>query len=166
MNPRVEFTEEAQILEDLRSALPGAAFSPYAEYDVIPVTKHLDNGIHGDRHGYCFVADVKNVGHQRVTDFQMRVFFPRAFLNPHTAWGAEDNSRSPTTHICFVADQKTRAPEGLYPGDSMKHPLTIEYFITQNLCDNPDVMQGEIRIELFSGPMKPKTVNFCIKDLQ
>ncbi|MEX2260511.1 MAG: hypothetical protein WD696_01095, partial [Bryobacteraceae bacterium] len=90
MNPRVEFREESEVLENLRSLLPEAVFSAYAEYDLIPVTGYRDARIQADRHVYSFVADVKNVGRQRVTDFQLRVFFPRAFLNPNTTWGAAD----------------------------------------------------------------------------
>jgi hypothetical protein len=106
------------------------------------------------------------VGRERVTDFQMRVFFPRAFLNPSTGWGAEDRAKSTTSHICFTADADGRAPHGLYPGDTMKNPLTVEYFVNHNLDDDPSTMQSEIIVELFSGSMKPNKQTFKIRDFQ
>ena len=131
MNPSVQFTHESQVLEDLRLALPHVVFNAYAEYDVIPDVKYRDVSIREDLHVYSLVADVENVGRQRVLDFELRILFPRAFLNPNVTWGAEDRQRSTRSHVCFLADAKrTRAPGGLYPGDRMKAPLTIEYLQT------------------------------------
>ena len=107
--------------------------------------------------------DVSDIGS---ADFQLRVFFPRIFLNQHTRWGAEDPHRSTESHMCFVADSKTRAPGGLYPGDGMKDPLPIEYCIDDKLFNNPQAMQSEIRIELYSGSMKPKKHILPIRDFQ
>ena len=166
MNPRVEFTEESQVLADLRSVLPATVFNPFSDYDVIPVAQYNDVKIELHRHVYSFAVDVQNVGNQRVTDFQLRVFFPRIFMNQHTRWGAEDPHRSTESHMCFVADSKTRAPGGLYPGDGMKDPLPIEYFIDDKLFNNPQAMQSEIRIELYSGSMSPKKRNLPIRDFQ
>ena len=166
MNPRIEFTHESQVLEDLRQALPGATFNAYAEYDLIPEITYRDVSIRGDLHVYSLVANVKNVGRQRIVDFELRIMFPRAFLNPNVTWGAEDPQRSTRTHICFVADAKIRAPGGLYPGDGMKNPLTIEYFVNHDLFHDRAAMQSEIVIELFSGSMTPKKSSLPISRFQ
>jgi hypothetical protein len=168
MNPRVEFTEESQILDDLKLALPSTAFTPFNAYDIVPILNYqrMNTPGGGDRHTYSLIANVKNVGRERVTDFQMRVFFPRAFLNPSTGWSAEDRAKSTTSHICFTADADGRAPHGLYPGDTMRNPLTVEYFVDHNLDDDPSAMQSEIIVELFSGSMKPKKQTFKIRDFQ
>jgi hypothetical protein len=163
MNPVLEFTEEHQVLESLRALLPVTIFNPYADYDVIPLIDYKEVTIHGDRHVYSFIADVKNVGNQRVTDFEMRVFFPRNFLKTGQTM---DRNRSTATHSCFVADSKSRAPNGLYPGDNMRNALTIEYSIDHELLDNPRAMQGEINIELYSGLMEPKKISLPIKKFQ
>jgi len=167
MNPRVEFTQESQVLEDLRSALPSAPFTPFNSYDLVPILSHrrLSGRSDGDRHVYELTADVKNVGNERVTDFEIRVFFPRAFLNP-SGWSAEDRRKSTNRHICFTANAEGRAPGGLYPGDGARNPLTIEYFVDHDLYDHPQAMQSEVIVELFSGSMKPKRQTSPIKDFQ
>jgi hypothetical protein len=167
MNPRVEFTQESQVLADLRLALPSAAFAPFNSYDVVPIVSYrrLGGRGNGDHHVYELKADVKNVGTERVTDFEIRVFFPRVFLIP-TTWGAEDRNKSTPSHICFTANTEGRAPGGLYPGDSIKNPLTFEYFVDHALDDDPRAMQSEIIVELFSGSMKPKKQILRIRDFQ
>ena len=163
MNPRVEFTDDAQVLDDLRSALPTVQFNPFTADDLVPVLSHRRMRDDGDRHTYMLTADVKNVGSVRVTDFEMRVFFPRAFLDPGVSWGAADQKKATKSHICFIANEG-RAPRGLYPGDTATNPLTIEYFVNHDLDDDPQAMQSEIIIELFSGPMTPKKRTFLIRD--
>jgi len=163
LNPRVEFTEESQILDDLKLVLPSTAFTPFNAYDIVPIVTYRRTGGGGDRHTYSLIADVKNVGSERITDFQMRVFFPRAFLNPSTSWDAEDRARSSPSHICFTADA-LRAPGGLYPGDTLRNPLTVEYFVDHDLDDDPGATNSEIVVELFSGSMKPKKQTYKIRD--
>jgi hypothetical protein len=166
MNPRVEFLEEAQVLEDLRLALPAEAFIPYNHYDLDPALSYrqLRGRSDGDRHVYELTVDVKNVGSERVTDFEMRICFPRAFLNPSTVDIAEDRKKSNQSHKCFSFNAEGRAPGGLYPGDGAKHPLTIEYFADTALDDDPQAMQSVIFVELVSGSMKPKRLTLPIKD--
>ncbi len=141
MNPRVEFKEDCQILQDLRSALPRTAFTPFNSYDVEPVLHHrrLVGQSTGDRHRYTLICDVRNTGTERVTDFKMRIFFPRAFLDP-TQWSSEERKKSTTTHICFAADMEGRAPGGLYPGDGLTHPLEFEYFVDDALFQDPSAI--------------------------
>lgn len=154
MNPRVEFNENSQVLEDLERALSAGAFSPLSEYDIAPlITYRVKNRGGGEEHTYEMTADVKNIGSQRITDFLMHVFFPRAFLNPYTAWAAEDKKYSTETHVCFVADQQ-RAPSGLYPGHTLRNPLTIEYSVNHQLFHDPVAMRSQIIVELFSGVLK------------
>jgi hypothetical protein len=168
MNPRIEFATESQVLEDLTSALPMIAFVPYNPYDLVPALSYrrLAGRSNADHHVYELTADVRNVGSERITDFEMRVHFPRAFLNPSTSWGAEDRRRSTPSHICFSANAQGRAPGGLYPGDGAVNPLTIEYFVDQALDDNPEAMGSEIIVELFSGSMKPKREIRQIREFQ
>jgi hypothetical protein len=168
MNPRVEFTEESQVLDDLRSALPTAPFAPFNSYDLVPIIgyKLLSGRSSGEHHVCELKADVKNVGSERVTDFEIRVFFPREFLNPSTMWAAEDRTRSTSTHICFTANAEGRAPDGLYPGDSVRNPLTIEYFVNSVLYHSRRAMASEVTVELFSGSMKPKKQILAVKDFQ
>ena len=165
MNPRLEFIEESQILDDLRLVLPSTAFTPFSAYDIVPILTYRPRGGVGRRHAYSLIADVKNVGSDRVTDFQLRVFFPRAFLNPSISWGAEDRARSSLSHICSTADAQ-RAPGGLYPGDTMRNPLTLEYFVDPDLDHDPSPLNAEIIVELFSGSMKPKKQTFSIRDFR
>jgi hypothetical protein len=168
MNPRVEFTAESQVLEDLRSALPSIAFVPFNSYDLAPVLSYrrLGGRSNPDHHVYELTADVENVGTERITDFEIRVFFPRAFLNPSTQWGTEDRKKSTSSHICFTANAEGRSRSGLYPGDRATNPLTVEYFVDHVLDDDARAMQSDIIVELFSGSMKPKKRTFKIKEFQ
>ncbi len=164
MNPQVEFERESQVLDHLRRALPGMRLEPYADYDLVAVPDYTETGVRGDRHEYMFSVNVKNVGRQKVTDFRLRAHFPRAFMNPSTHWGCEV-SRS-DTHICLEASEKNRLPSVLYSGDTLRNPLTIEYFVDDVLHSSPDAMRSEIKIELCSGSMTPKTMTLRIADYQ
>ena len=66
-------------MDDLRLALPSMAFTPFSAYDIVPILAYrkMNTAGGGDRHTYSLIADVKNVGSERMTDFQMRAFFPR-----------------------------------------------------------------------------------------
>jgi hypothetical protein len=165
LNPRVEFTDESEVLQDLRSILPTVTFIPFASYDVVPLLtyRRIAQRSDGNRHTYELTADVKNVGTERVTDFEIRVFFPRAFLNLTAVSG--DRKMSTASHICLTANAK-RAPDGLYPGDGMRNPLTIDYYMDHDLHDDPRAMAGVITVELYSGRMKPKIQTFPIRDFQ
>ena len=166
MNPRMEFTDDAQVLEDVRATLPGAPFNPFSDYDIAPLITHrLTNTGRGEEHSYVMTADVKNVGSQRITDFLMHVSFPRVFLNSHTTWAAEDKQNSTDSHICFFANQD-RAPSGsLYPGQTLRNPLTIDYFVNHRLFDDNDAMRSPIIVELFSGAVQ-KRLELKIRDYQ
>jgi len=163
MNPRVEFKDESEVLDDLRSVLPSERFYPYAQYDVEPVLSFSNVDLRSDRHVYLFCADVKNTGQQKVTDLELRLFFPRKFLLP-IKHGLEDTDRSTKDHCCYVAKGSERSPDGLYPGDNLRHPITLEYFVDDELSENLKAMQSEIRVDLFSESMEPKTLQFPIKD--
>ena len=168
MNPRIEFATESEVLKDLTSALPSIAFVPHNSYDLVPALSYrrIANRSNADHHVYELTADVRNVGSDRITDFEIRIYFPRAFLNPSTSWGAEDRRRSTPSHICFSANATGRASGGLYPGDGAVNPLTIEYFVDDALDDNPDAMRSEVIVELFSGSMKPKRETRQMRELQ
>jgi hypothetical protein len=151
MNPRVEFTADSEVFEDLKLVLPSAVFNPFNECDILPVITHQRTGTgNGHRHSYILRADVKNVGNERITHFLMRVYFPRAFLNPDIVSEVEDKQYSTPNHICFATDE-TRAPGGLYPGQGMRNPLIIEYFVDRKLFKDAAAMGSKIRVELFSG---------------
>lgn len=160
MNPRVTFTDESQILADLRASLPTAVFNPFSDYDIDPLLTYKPVSFgSGERHTYTITADVKNVGNQKITDFLLHVYFPRAFLDPNVTWGAEDKQYSTPQHICFAIDH-TRAPSGLYPGKTLRTPLTFEYFVDNRLFHDATAMRSHIRVELFSGSLrKEQTLN-------
>ena len=163
MNPRLTFTDDADVLADLRRALPSAVFNPYQRYDLEPKLSHRRvRPTSGDRHDYQLIADITNVGEERITDFRMRVYFPRAFLETATVLAAEDRTKSTETHICFIADARDRAPRGLYPGDGMTNPLSIDYYVNHQLYHDPRTMMSDIIVELFSGSMRQKKYTFPI----
>jgi hypothetical protein len=166
LNPRVEFTDRSQVLEDLKTALQSMRFVPFSPYDLEPViTYRPERGISdGSRPVYTLICDVKNVGNELITDFQLRVRFPRKFLPTGTVWMAEDKRFSTDAHVCFVADTEGRAPSGLYPGDGLQNPLTFDYFVDNNLFLDPRAMSSEILIELFSGSMTPKKYSLPFRD--
>jgi hypothetical protein len=169
MNPRVEFTDNLQVLADFRAAVPAAQFNPYRDYDIAPLISYrLTNTGRGEEHTYVLTVDVKNVGNQRITDFLMHVFFPRAFLNSHTTWGAEDKQYSTESHVCFSVNQD-RAPSAslypAYPAQRLRNPLSIEYFVNNRLFDDKDAMGSKIIVELFSGSIR-KSSELNIREYQ
>jgi hypothetical protein len=109
-------------------------------------------------------ADVENVGTQRITDFLLHVYFPRAFLNPNTTWAREDKQYRTETHLCFAVNQEA-APQGLYPGQRLRTPLTFEYFVDPQLFHDTKAMDSTIRVELFSGSIR-KRHELKIRDYQ
>ncbi|HTQ58568.1 MAG TPA: hypothetical protein VMI94_29100 [Bryobacteraceae bacterium] len=165
MNPRMEFVDDSQVLEDLKLVLPSAVLNPFNEYDIQPIISHrCTTRGNGERHTYVLTADVKNVGKQRITDFLLHLYFPRAFLNSSTTWGAEDKQYSTSSHICFAANQE-RAPGGLYPGQTMRNSLSVEYFVDNGLFRNAAAMRSQIIVEVFSGSVHKK-LELDIRDYQ
>lgn len=162
MNPRVKFTGESQVLEDLRSVLPSAPFSASSEYDLEPVVTCEPTGENGARHTYVLKVDVKNIGEQRVAEFLMQVRFPRAFLRT-IGWAAENQHESNESHVCFELDQKRSPTQGLYPGKTLREPLTFEYFVDNTLYRDSSAMRSTILIELFFAS-KTKRKELNIKD--
>jgi hypothetical protein len=166
MNPRVEFTENSQVLADLTEALAAAPFNPFSDYDIAPVISYrVTNLGGGEEHTYEMTVDVENVGNQRITDFLMHVFFPRAFLNSRTAWGAEDRQYSTESHICFFANQERAASGCLYPKQRLRNPLTIDYFVNRRLFYDAAAMRSQIAVDLFSGSLH-KRLELSIRDYQ
>jgi hypothetical protein len=167
LNPRVEFNDESEVIAYLRRELPNTVFEAHAAYDLIPdITYRKKEPMRSDRHTYLFVANVKNVGRQKIDDFELRIMFPRAFLNPNVIWASENQQKSTKTHVCLVASAKTHAPNGLYPGDSMNAPFTFDYFIDDSLHEDKAAMAKTIDIELVSGSMTPKRDSLPISSYQ
>jgi hypothetical protein len=123
MNARLEFESEHQILDDLRVALPTSSFTPFRAYDLQPTLEHkLDRkNSHGDRHVYIMTCGVQNTGSQPVTDFKLRIRFPRLFLPSNTTWMLENHHISTPSHVCFEIDG-SRAPGGLYATEKLQQP--------------------------------------------
>lgn len=166
LNPRVEFNDGSEVIAYLRQELPNTVFEAHADYDLISDITYRKVEMRPERHVYSLVANVKNVGQQRIDDFELRIMFPRAFLNPNGKWASENPQKSSKTHVCLVANAKTLAPKGLYPGDGMDAPLTIEYFIDDSLHEDKAAMAKTIDIELVSGSMTPKRDSLPISSYQ
>jgi hypothetical protein len=151
--------EEARSKASSKQAEADAAFHVY---NLEPLLNYSGKGNYGGRRVYELKIDVKNVGSEYVTDFEIRIHFPSAFLDHHT--GSEDRTKSTPTHVCITANAQNRAPTGLYPGDQLKNPLTIEYFIDR---DNDRLAaQSEIFVDLFSRSMTPKRLTKPIDELR
>lgn len=166
MNPLVEFADESEVLEHLKSALPLTTFSPFSEYDVEPIVTHVKD--HGDytTHDHRLFVDVKNVGKKKVNDFELRVHFPRRFLAPHSSSLELHDEYSSPSHACYIVNHKKRAPDGLYPGDALRSPLQIHYIVNSALYHDRDAMGSMIHIELFSDSMPAKKLGLPIKKYQ
>jgi hypothetical protein len=166
-NPRLFFTNGAQVLKDLRLQLLGAIFTPRRAYEVEPIIAYRQQKgrSNGDRHVYDFICDVKNVGAERVTDFLLRIHFPRNFLPDGIVWAHEEKKFSTPSHVCFQV-RGDRAPDGLYPGEGLQYPFEFDYFVNTELHDDPEAMRSEIVVELFSGSMPPKKYTLPITKYQ
>ena len=123
LNPRVEFTDESQVLGDLTTALQSMRFVPFSPYDLEPViTYRKEQGMSdGSGRVYTLISDVKNFGNERITDFQLRVRFPRKLLPTGAQWVAEDKKLSTGTHVCFIANTDGRAREQTAAASSTLH---------------------------------------------
>jgi len=162
LNPKVEFTEEHEVLEDLRNVLPSLTVRPFAEYDLTATISY--EGLGGDasaRHDYQLCATVENTGQQAITDFRLEVHFPSRFLNTNVTFAAVENKTD--THWCFVTDhRKQHHSMPLYSGQKIR--LTIPYHVDNNLFRN--ALSDKILVNLFSRDMTPKKSEYEIREFQ
>ncbi len=153
LNPRAEFTDESEVLDDLRGSLPEMTFNRYAEYDLQPVIDFRTDNPGEDRHDCTLIATVENTGVRPVTDFSMEVYFPIRFLETSTTYAAVDTRKNTKTHFCFVVDQSRLQRKPLYSGQRMIPELTIPYHVDDYLEEN--ALSDKIRVKLYSGSMRP-----------
>jgi len=102
LNPRLEFTSEQQVLDDLRRVLPEMQFKRFAELDLAPRLRYDTDRVRTDRHDYMFIVDLANEGSALVTDFRVEVYLPKRFLDGHGLERMIDKQKSSETHFCFV----------------------------------------------------------------
>jgi hypothetical protein len=165
LNPRVEFTQEAEVLDDLRGALPGFQFKRFAELDLEPRLYSRGGAITSAGQNYEFYVDLENVGTQAVADYLVELYFPRRFLPGNHGLGLNQQKSSPT-HICLELPHTKRLKGGcqFYPGKKI-NICRFEYFVNDQLRDS-GALSDEVRVVVWSGNMKPKTVVRKMSELE
>lgn len=150
------------MLVDLAIQLKKLRANPYADYDLSASASYRDIQISGAKHIYQLVVNVKNTGSHKLDEFQLRLFCPRAFVFGKQA--IEDDRLSTETHQCFIVDQ-TRQPTGSYPGDSLRDPMIVDYFVDHRLHHDGVIMQSDIRLELrYPNATGPKTYTYSMQE--
>lgn len=156
LNPRVEFKDAVEVLNDLRTVLPTVKFTPHSAYDLeVDVSQRERYKGQGGREYTLFIV-VRNTGQLKVDAFELRVWFPRSFLNSLSTLVYESAVSSTPTHFCLAYPSRGVQPSGLYPGDGLDMPIRIDYFVDHALFDSGEFEKAEIKYELFSGSMLPK----------
>ncbi len=149
LNPQVEFNSNEEILNDLRMKLPNFPAIPHLEYALHPIVGFECEFESEDLHLYQLVVNVNNNGSKKIDDFEIRVFFPREFIDQNITYGHKDYTKATKTHDCFILRSTEHQKYGLYPNDSLQFPINIPYFVNHTLFDS-ESMNKEVEIKIYS----------------
>lgn len=155
LNPRVEFTDEDEVLADLRQVLPQMKFEPHAELDLEPEVNYEKLTSTPERHEYQLTVKLRNVGTMQVTDFAVEVHFPKRFLASLKRDWTGNPKWFTDTHACFEKTHEWFLRNGklFYPETDLK-VFELPYFVDKDLYRS-GALQDAVTVVVRSGGMKP-----------
>lgn len=156
-NARVEFVDEDDVRKDVEALLPSVEVVPFAEYDARYEVTFKPVEQRSDEHIYELLVHLENCGTVRITDFELIVNFPRAFLTDPTGGGGDVGRKQ----YKFRSEQY--APNGLYAGQRLARPFRIGYKVNDELFKSAH-MASTFEVELRSADMTPKQSAHSIKE--
>lgn len=165
VNSLIDFTHDSQVLDDLRSRLPTIELQPFMPRDLTPVVmcNKLQPGPSGHNR-YRATFDIENSGSERVTDFQLRVYFPQRFLNERDRHPLGEPKLSTEADRCFTAYSRQAAPNGLYPEDRLLNPMKVEFEVDPVIFLDGYALISEVIVEILADRMPKKQGSFKIRD--
>jgi hypothetical protein len=120
--------------------------------------------ITGERHDYMLVVGVTNSGTTRLTEYQIDLLFPDAFLSQTMQYGHEVHDRRTGTHRMFRLSEQEHRNAPIFPGDTMRI-FTLPYFVDQTNFDSK-AMEQMVAATLRLGKEKPIVEERPIRDFQ
>ena len=127
--------------------------------------KRLDLNITGEHHDYRLLVDIHNVGTQKIDDWRVQLWFPRAFL--------KDPPDGSATHVLFN-DYDGNHPEQerrMYRGDRV-HVFDVDYFVEHSNWPAspflPETLRRLwiVRIKVCAHDMEPWEIEIPMAGLQ
>lgn len=161
LNP-ISFRSDNQVLEQLPGILKKWTLvgSAHAElklsYEKVKIT--------GAQHDYMLIVSVTNSGTPRLTEYQIDLLFPDAFLSQTMQYGHEVHDRRTATHRMFRLSEKEHLNAPIFPGDT-KRIFTLPYFVDRTNF-NSAAMEQMVTATLRLGKEKPIVEERPIRDFQ
>lgn len=161
LNP-ISFRSDSEVLDQLPGVLKNWALVGSAHVDLKLSYDKLT--ITGTRHDYMLVVNVTNSGTTRVTEYQLDLWFPDAFLSQTIQYGNEVPDRRTATHRMCRISEKDRRNEVIFPGDT-KRLFSIPYFVDRTNFDN-NALEQTVKATLRFEKEKPIVEERPMRDLQ
>ena len=161
LNP-ISFRADREVLDQLPGILEkwklvgSANVELKLSYERVKVT--------GERHDYMLTVDVTNSGTTRLTEYQVDLLFPDAFLNQAIQYGHEVHSRRTNTHRMFRISENEHLNETIFPGDT-KRIFSLPYFVDSTVFHSK-AMEQTFQVTLRCGKERPIVEEHAIRDFQ
>jgi hypothetical protein len=162
LNP-IRFRSDDEVLEQLPGILKKwtAVGSVHAKLNL----SYEEGRITGDRHDYVLVVSVTNPGTHRLTEYQMDLMFPDAFLDQTVHFGHEVPDRRTTAHRMFRLSEKEYLNAPIFPGDTMVI-FKLPYFVDHTNYYDSSAMAQMVKATLHLGEEEPVVVERSIQNFQ
>jgi len=161
LNPRVEFTDEDEVLAGLRQVLPQMKFEPHDEPNLEPRLHYDRLTARTDRHCYVLLVALENVGGSPVRNYWVEVDFLMRFLLNGGVGMDFNRQRSSATHAHF---ENAHSPNDvLYPQKEFD-VRSIAYVVDDDQYRS-GALKDEVTVVVRSGSMKPKRLVKRMKEL-
>lgn len=161
LNP-IAFRSDNEVLEQLPGILKKWSLVGPAHAEL--KLSYEQARITGERHEYMLVVTITNSGSTRLTEYQIDLLFPDAFLNQTVQYGHEVYERRTATHRMFRLSEKEHLNAPIFPGDSKKM-FTLPYFVDRTNFDS-QAMEQMVTATLRLGKEKPIVEERPIRDFQ
>jgi hypothetical protein len=144
----IEFETTDEVLKDFKARLGTWKLEVPRPYSLVAEWRFEKVRIDGKRHDYRFLVDLLNNGAVQVTDWKLRVEFPREFLNDSGGRGDHVEEESDTLHSPTFSR--------LYPGQRRDSIISLDYYVDDsNWPGHGSGPEPHIKIILWSGDMPP-----------
>lgn len=161
LNP-IAFRDDAEIVSKLPTVIKTwKSASPKVDL----VIRYWKAGGDGNHHDYQLEFLLKNLGEERITQFQFDLIFPRAFVSQGVSYAAEQGRNRTATHLHLRMTERDWPGLIIYPGDTQRIFL-MDYCVDLSTFHNAQVMESAFTATLRCGDQPVITMTRPIRDYQ
>ena len=161
LNP-ITFRDDAEIVSKLSTVIKTwKSTSPRIDLSF----SYRRIGGDGSHHDYQMEFLLKNLGEDRIVQFQFDLIFPRAFVSQGVSYAAEQARNRTATHLHLRMTEKDWPGLIIYPGDTQRIFL-MDYCVDLSTFRNAQAMESTFTATLRCGDLPVITLTRPIRDYQ